>query len=157
MRKGKKPKKSKPKKKKRQKSLMVTKEEFLRLKPVMSPFVEQKSRTDDSLNLKLDISGYKKRSIVRRFLPTPNFKRVQLDKLGMDVFLLCNGKNKVKDIMNDFQNRYKLTPTETDVAVQKFLISLTDRHLIGFIIPKEIAEKKQVFSDTIERVILDPS
>ena len=114
----------------------VTRGEYLRLRPIMSPFVEQKKKTDDFLLLKLDISMYKKRSSIRRFLPTPDYKRVQLDTLGMDVFLLCDGTNRIKDIMKIFQDKYKMTETETQLSVQKFLISLTDRHLIGYLIPK---------------------
>jgi hypothetical protein len=148
---------AKPEKQKLTAQIVVTKEEFLRLRPIMSPFVEQKKKTDEFLLLKLDISMYKKRSIKGRLLPTPDYKRIQLDTLGMDIFLLCDGKNRIKDIMNAFQDKYKMTETETQLSVQKFIISLTDRHLIGYIIPKDIAEARGVMNNQIERVILDNS
>ena len=88
-------------------------------------------------------------------MPTPDYKRIQLDKLGMDVFLLCDGKNRVKDIIQIFQEKYKLTPTETELSVQKFLMNLTERHLIGFFVPEEIAGQKKLSGVSIEKVILD--
>jgi len=133
----------------------VNKNEFYRLKPIISPFVEQKKRTEDSLLLKLNISELKKRSKIRRYMPTPDYKRVQLDKLGMDVFLLCDGKNRVKDIIQIFQEKYKLTQTETELSVQKFLMNLTERHLIGFLVPEEIADQRKLSGVSIEKVILD--
>jgi hypothetical protein len=149
--------KVKSKKQKPSTQIVVTKEEFLRLRPVISPFVEQKKKTEKFLLLKLDTSMYKKRSLKRRFLPTPDFKRIQLDTLGMDIFLMCDGKNRIKDIIKIFQDKYKMTETETQLSVQKFIISLTDRHLIGYIIPKDVAEDRGVLNNQIERVILDTS
>ena len=143
------------KKKKSPNQLVVNKNEFYRLKPVISPFVEQKKRTEDSLLLKLNISELKKRSKLKRHMPIPDYKRIQLDKLGMDIFLLCDGKNRVKDIIQIFQEKYKLTQTETELSVQKFLMSLTERHLIGFLVPEEIVGDKKLSGGAIEKVILE--
>jgi hypothetical protein len=148
---------TKPETQKPPEQIVVTKDEFLRLRPIISPYVEQKRRTDTSLLLKLDTRMYKKRSIIKRFLPTPDFKRIQLDTLGMEVFLLCDGKNRIKDIMEIFQEKYKMTAMETQLSVQKFLISLTERHLIGYIIPKDIVKNRGILNNKIEKVILDNS
>ncbi|MFX0087294.1 MAG: PqqD family protein [Candidatus Hodarchaeota archaeon] len=135
--------------------IVVTKEEFLKLRPYINPLVEQKKKNEESLLLKIDIGDLKRRKRFGRFLPTPNYKRIQLDKLGMEVFLLCDGKNRVKDIMVKFQEKFKLTQTETEVSVQNFLMSLTQRHIIGFLIPKEIGEKHQIGESTIEKIIIE--
>ncbi len=148
-------KKKKKSKRKATKTLVVTKNEFLKLRPVISPFVHQKKKTDKDLLLKIDLRELKKRKILKRIIPTPDTKKVLLDKLGMDVFLLCDGKHKVKDIIKEFQAKYRLTPTETEISVQKYLMSLTERHLVGFMIPKEIAKKKQLTGEPIEKVIIE--
>ncbi len=149
-------KKKKTKESSKQKnSISVTKDEFMRLRPVISPFVKQKTETEKDLLLILDIRELKKKKRLKGLFPTPDTKKILLDKLGKDVFHLCTGHNKVKDIVSEFKDKYKLTQTETEVAVQKYLMNLTKRNLIGFVIPKEIADKNKLDSNTVEKVFLD--
>ena len=147
--------KKKKSKKKDSKKLIVTKNEFLSLRPVVSPFVQQKRKTDKDLLLKIDLRELKKKSLLRRIAPIPDTKKILLDKLGKEVFLLCDGKHKVKDIIKEFQAKYRLTLTETEIAVQKYLMSLTERHLIGFMIPEEMVRKKQLTGEAIEKVVIE--
>jgi hypothetical protein len=137
------------------KSLTVSKDEFLRLRPIISPFVQLKKETEKDLLVILDLRELKKKKLIKRFFPTPNTKKILLDKLGKDVFHLCDGYNRVKDITKKFKEKYKLTETETELSVQKYLMNLTERNLIGFLIPKEIAEKNQIEGNAIEKVILE--
>ncbi|UCG03147.1 MAG: PqqD family protein [Candidatus Heimdallarchaeota archaeon] len=146
----------KTKEKRKQKgSLVVSKDEFFRLRPVMSPYVTQRKKTEEDLLLELDLRELKKRSFLKRLFPTPDTKKVQLDKLGMEVFLLCDGKHKVKDIIKIFQEKYRLTPTETEISIKKYLMSLTKRHLVGFVIPEKIAQRNLSSGEVIENIILE--
>lgn len=135
--------------------LVVTKDEFLKLKPIINPFVRQKENSDEILLLEIDLTEIKKKSLIRRIFPTPNTKKIQLDKLGKFVFLLCDGDNNVQNIMEKFQSEYRLTPMETEVSIQKYLMSLTERHLIGFMIPKSIIDKNPNIGKMIEKVIVE--
>jgi hypothetical protein len=136
-------------------SLVVTKDEFFRLRPIISPYVSQKKKTDEDLLLELDLREFKKRSIIRRLFPTPDTKKIQLDKLGMEVFLLCDGKHRVKEIIDIFQEKYRLTPTETEISIKKYLMSLTERHLVGFMIPEKIAKGNLSPGEVIEKIVFD--
>jgi hypothetical protein len=136
-------------------SLVVSKDEFFRLRPIMSPYVTQRKKTEEDLLLELDLRELKKRSILKRLLPTPDTRKVQLDKLGMEVFLLCDGKHKVKDIIEIFQEKYRLTPTETEISIKKYLMSLTERHLVGFMIPEKIAKGRLPSGEVIEKIVFD--
>ena len=62
----------------------------------------------------------------------------------MEVFLLCDGNHKVDDIITEFHEKFRLTQTETRAAVQKYLMSLAERHLIGFRIPKKFFDVMDV-------------
>lgn len=145
----------KKKEKKDPKTLVVTKDEFLKLRPIINPHVYQKKKTNEDLLLELDIRELKKKSLLRRIFPTPDTEKILLDKLGMEVFLLCDGDHKVKDIIKIFQEKYRLTPTETELSIQKYLMSLTERHLVGYMIPEKITSKEK--GETINKVILDSS
>ncbi|MHA1984940.1 MAG: PqqD family protein [Candidatus Hodarchaeales archaeon] len=148
-------KKNKSSKNKRKTSLEVNKDEYLKLKPIKSPFVKIKEKKEEELLIELDISEFKKRKMINKLIPTPNFKKILLDKLGSDVFLLCDGNHRIKDIIKKFQDEYQLTPTETELSIKKYLMTLTEKNLIGYIIPKEIAKKNNLENTTVEKVILD--
>ncbi|MHA2297728.1 MAG: PqqD family protein [Candidatus Hodarchaeales archaeon] len=145
-------KKSKGEKKKQ---LVVSKEEFFKLKPVVSPFAHVKKQTPEELLIELDISEFKKERIVRRIIPTPDYKRILLDKLGMFVFLLCDGNHNVQDIYTEFHEKYRLTLAESQASVQKYLMSLAQRHLIGFIIPKKLVKEKQLMDNKIDKIVIE--
>lgn len=157
MAKSKEKKEGKKNKKKRDKkgSIVVTKDEFFRLRPITSPYVSQKKKTDEDLLLELDLREFKKRSILKRLFPSPDTKKIQLDKLGMEVYLLCDGKHNVRDIIEIFQEKYRLTPTETEISIKKYLMSLTDRHLVGFMIPEKIAKGTLSPGELIEKIVFD--
>ncbi|MHA2328226.1 MAG: hypothetical protein ACXACR_06860, partial [Candidatus Hodarchaeales archaeon] len=69
-------------------SISVSKAEFLKIRPIISPFVNPLRKSEDSLLLKLDLREIKKKKLFKRLLPTPDSKKIQLDKLGMDIFEL---------------------------------------------------------------------
>jgi hypothetical protein len=54
-----------------------------------------------------------------------------------------------------FQTEYRLTPTETEISIQNYMMSLTERHLIGYMIPKGIIDKNPNVSKLIEKVIVE--
>ncbi len=137
------------------KSLHVTKEEFYKLKPIQSTFITVLKEKDDQILLEVDISKFKKKSLRRRLLPSPNYKKIQLDKLGKFTFELCDGNNTVKQIIKKFQEEYKLTFTETETAVTKYLTLLNMRHLIGWQIPQEMVEKSDLKGKTVEEVSME--
>ncbi|MHA1995496.1 MAG: PqqD family protein [Candidatus Hodarchaeales archaeon] len=137
------------------KALHVTKEEFFSLKPIQSTFITILKEKDDQLLLELNITKFKKKSLRKRLIPSPNYKKIQLDKLGKFTFELCDGNNTVKQIIKKFQETFKLTLTETETAVTKYLTILNARHLIGWQIPQEMMEKTNLKEKSVEEISLD--
>ena len=141
-------------KKLEKKALSVTKDEFYTLKPIQSTFITILADKEDQLLLEVDITEFKKKSLRRRIIPSPSYKKIQLDKLGKFTFELCNGNNTVKHIIKKFQEEFKLTFTETETAVTKYLNLLNTRHLIGWQIPQAMVEKTESKKKNVEEVAL---
>ena len=137
------------------KVLHVTKEEFFSLKPIQSTFITVLKEKEDGLLLKVNIAQFKKKSIRRRLIPSPNYRKIQLDKLGKFTFDLCNGNNTVKHIIRKFQETFKLTLTETETAVTKYLTLLNARHLIGWQIPQDVIEGTDSKDKKVDKISLD--
>lgn len=75
-------------------------------------------------------------ALIRRFSggdQKPITKKLELDKLGSDVWGLLDGKRSVKQIITEFSKIYQLHPKEAEMSVTLFLRQLGKRGLIGFI------------------------
>lgn len=71
--------------------------------------------------------------IIRRTTPpSRSFQRkIQLDKLGGDVWSLMDGVRNVKTIIKEFAGLHQLNYKEAEISVTLFLRSLGERGLIG--------------------------
>jgi hypothetical protein len=68
--------------------------------------------------------------------PKKNFMRkIQLDRLGMDVWSLIDGKRNVKTIIQKFADLHTLNYKESEISVTLFLRSLGEKGLIGINAP----------------------
>ena len=66
-------------------------------------------------------------------LPYSSHRRVQLDRLGAEVFESCDGRVSVETIIENFAANHKLSFREAQLAVTEFLRQLTQRGLIAVI------------------------
>lgn len=70
-------------------------------------------------------------SLLARFHPqTPETKKLQLDGLGSQVWLMLDGRRQVKEIITAFAEANDLSPAEAEQAVTLFLRNLGRRGLI---------------------------
>jgi hypothetical protein len=72
--------------------------------------------------------------LVRRFggnADGTRMKRLQLDALGTDVWMLLDGKRSVQSIVAEFAQKHRLHPKEAEVSVTQFLRQLGKHGIIG--------------------------
>ncbi|MFZ0612663.1 MAG: PqqD family protein [Desulfobacterales bacterium] len=72
--------------------------------------------------------------ILRRRQPKSRrtyLKKLQLDRLGTEVWELLDGDTRVRDIIGQFAARHRLRQREAELAVTRFLRELGKRGLIG--------------------------
>lgn len=58
-------------------------------------------------------------------------RKIQLDRLGMDVWSLVDGEKNVKSIIREFAALHALNYKEAEISVTLFLRSLGEKGLIG--------------------------
>ncbi len=67
---------------------------------------------------------------LRPVLPISKEKQVELDKLGAEIFKLCDGQRSIEEIIDLHKDRWHLSFYESRAMILQFLRQLTRRNLI---------------------------
>lgn len=95
-------------------------------------------------NVKKNIAIYVKTSRPRYLVPPLSWivpfrseRRVTLDRLGMQVWTLCNGERTVENVIDAFKEQYNLTFHEARVAVTEYIKTLIQRGVLVITLREE--------------------
>lgn len=64
-------------------------------------------------------------------LPFTAVRKIQLDRIGTDVFNLCDGVRTVERIVETFASLHKLTFREAQLSISQFMRMMVQRGLIA--------------------------
>ncbi|MFO7946572.1 MAG: PqqD family protein [Armatimonadota bacterium] len=77
----------------------------------------------------------------------PPKQKVELDDIGSSVWRACDGENTVNEIIEIIRREYKLSRREVEMSLTKYLQSLGQRKMIGFMVDRETAEAAGIDDD----------
>jgi hypothetical protein len=109
----------------------LTREEFLRLKPVKNPLLEWSRTPEGNVIINVSIKKDRKSRILSKFFPIPEKRRVKLDKIGSFVWDRCDEKHPVEEIIQGICNEFKMKQQDAEASLSAFLQQLFERRLIG--------------------------
>jgi hypothetical protein len=66
--------------------------------------------------------------------PVPKERRIELDAVGKDVWMMCDGEHSLADMIETFQQKHKLMRAEAEWSLRNYLRDLGRRGLVGFAI-----------------------
>ncbi len=113
----------------------MTREESLKVIPLRRSALEETPLSDGGRRVAVEVAPGKWQKRILR-LPDRIRKSYDLDRLGVYVLDLCDGKNNVLDLIRKFGETYSLEKSESERAVLVFLKTLTSRGLVDLIVPK---------------------
>jgi len=135
--------------KKKQVPPAVTKTEFLKIKPVRNPLLRWE-KTEGSVRIFIPLQQpepeKKKKPKKKKEIgllsklsppPPPSEKKIDLDKIGSLVWEQCDGEKTMADIANYLQKKFKMMPSEAEIALNSYFNQLSKRGLVGFVLPEE--------------------
>ncbi len=130
----------------KKKGLRITREQWLRSIP--RRVVEDFTRDSDG-NIVI-ILELKPKGIVSKILnyisitPPPRYKKIVLDKMGSRVWMLCDGKHSVEDIIKILVKETGFSRRNIELSIYNYLKTLIMKGLIELHIPldKEKASEK---------------
>ena len=130
----------------------ISREDFLRLKPMRNPIVKWKKDDKGRIRITVPLMKPSERreekitskiiNLLAKLLPEPpKEKHIQLDEIGSVVWELCDGEKTTKDIVDYLCEKYKLLPREAEIPLGSYLNKLAERGLIGFILPEDLQKR----------------
>ncbi len=118
----------------------LTREQAMQAWPVRNPALKVHVADDDLVTIELPRRKDWMGGVLGFMFSVPEAKPVQLDEVGSLVWSLCDGENTVNDIVAALVDEYKLNRREVEVSLTQYLQTLAKRGMIGFAVPREVAE-----------------
>lgn len=114
----------------------ITREQTLAARPLRHPRIEwarEERKSDNVAVALLKIPRLRSRwaDLVARWLQVPDFKKIELDEIGSDVWAMCDGKTSVEMIAKAIGASYRLNKRQSEVSVTAYLKMLAERRLIA--------------------------
>ena len=124
-----------------------SREDSLQAKVIPNPQIRVEEGTDGNTVLLVPITLKRRYKLLTWFIgragraKLPEHKKVELDEVGTIVWKLCDGKHKVKDIVNRISREYKMPRKEAEHSVTTYLKSLVQRQLVAIDMSHAIKSK----------------
>jgi hypothetical protein len=134
--------------KKKPESLQVSRDEFLKTKPVRNPSLEWKADDQGKTLVILPPKERRKTGRLSNLLGVPEQKKFSIDEIGSIVWSMCDGEHNIKNIVEALNQRFKLNREEAETGLQTYMKQLSKKGLVGFILPNETQAK---FRESLER------
>lgn len=74
-----------------------------------------------------------KQRLLGFIMPTPPDRRVELDTIGSEVWLLIDGKRSMGSIASKLAKKYQLPMREAELSLQQYCKELGRRGYVGFV------------------------
>jgi hypothetical protein len=114
----------------------LTPEQVLTSRPVRNEALKTEPMEGGGLRVHVSRSGRWWVRLLALLFPIPRERVVELDAAGQQVWELCDGKNTLREIMEEFQRQHKLTRSEAEWSLRTYLKDLGKRGLVGFLVRK---------------------
>lgn len=127
----------------------LTREQAMQAWPVRNPALKVHVADDDLVTIELPRRKDWMGGVLGFLFSVPQAKPVQLDEVGSLVWNLCDGDHTVHDIVGALVNEYKLNRREVEVSLTQYLQTLAKRGMVGFAVPREVAEAAGLTGEAI--------
>jgi hypothetical protein len=106
-------------------------------KPIRNQAVNWEKGDDGEVLIRIPRGEYGWRiKLLSKFFYIPKERKISLDEVGSQVWELCDGETRVKDIIDRLRRKYKLNRKEAEISLVTYLRDLGKKGLVGFAVDK---------------------
>ena len=122
---------------KKEKAPKITREQMLGSKPMRNQAVSWEKDGDGEVLIRIPRGEYGwKIKLLSKFFYIPKDRKISLDEVGSQVWVMCDGETRVKDIIDALRKKYKLNRKEAEISLVTYLRELGKKGLVGFAVDK---------------------
>jgi len=122
------------------KGIQVSREEFLKAKPVRNPGLEW-SEDENRVHVTIPPKKTFLHRISTKLLPLTREKRIVLDEQGSFIWNLCDGKTSIKIIAKSLNAKYDMPISYAEAALDVYFVQLSKKGLVGFSLPESTRKR----------------
>lgn len=116
---------------------LLTREQVLSAIPVRNPKLEWKRTVDGKIIVVLRRRNDWLGKLVGALFCVPEMREVVLsDRIGTEVWEMCDGKHTIERMTSRIARKYRLTEREAEASLITFLNRMARRGMIFFLVPK---------------------
>lgn len=116
----------------------LAREQLLVSRPVRNPYLkwERKEGGEVVISVPRDKSS-RRSNVLSKIVSLPEYRQVQLDRVGAEVWLNCDGSNTFEQVMTRLQEKHKLSRREAEVSLSLYTRKLMEKKFIALLVPGE--------------------
>jgi len=122
------------------KEVKLPREAIMSSKPIRNPSIEFEEKLGE-IHLQINRNSTFAAKLLSKIFIMPKKRVLVLDLVGSEVWKLCDGKNKVVDIIKELSKNHKISAYEAELSLMEFFKMLTKRGLLGMEVSKKYLQK----------------
>ncbi len=111
-----------------------TKEETLRAKPIRNESFRWERTSEGEISIIIHRRKVWWIWLLSKIFFIPKKRKFRLDKIGSDVWDMCDGETTVEQMIKRISKSYKLSRREAEVSLLNYLKQLAKKGVVGFLI-----------------------
>lgn len=117
------------------KGILVSREEFLKAKPLRNPSSTWE-KDEKGLHVRVPRKQTLLFGLASKFLPLARENRVLLDEQGALVWSLCDGEHQIREIAKELRKKHNMRVSDAEAALDLYFVQLSKSGLVGFSLPE---------------------
>ncbi len=118
------------------KEVKLPKEAILKSRPLRNAGIQYTEKNGE-IHLTLERRMTLSARILAKIFIIPKKRILVLDSIGSEVWKLCDGKNRVIDIVKQLAKHHKLSEYEAEVSLMEYFKILAKRGIVGLEVSKK--------------------
>ncbi len=116
---------------------------MLSSRPTHNELIDWEKNEDGDVRIIVTRQASWKVKLLSKFFYIPKKRRITLDELGSEVWVLCNGNTTVGQMIEVLSQRHQLNTKEAEVSLLSYLKTLGQKRFIGFALDKGQAPRRR--------------
>jgi len=127
-----------PLRRKKEEKPSLARDKTFASRPVRNPYLkwERKEGGEVIISVPRD-RGSRRSNVLSKLVSLPEYRQVQLDKIGAEVWIHCDGSRTFEQIMGLLQEKHKLSRRESEVSLSLYMRKLMEKKFLALLVPGE--------------------